>query len=265
MDTADIKRLNEIKASFSVLEDMAAAVARGNIKGLVVYGPPGLGKSYNVKTVCDGEAMIRQLFDEEFEWEYVSGYMRPIHLYKKLYDHREEDTVLVLDDCDSVFADLDALNLLKAALDTMGERWISWNSEAKFLQNEGLPNKFEFKGGIIFVTNTNFEECKSMKIKEHLDAILSRCHYLDLSIETIHDKFLWIEEVARNSGMLTRRGLDEIAVDGILSFVRSHLDHVKHLDLRLLIKITDHYLINKDDWQRKARATCLHQEVADVA
>jgi len=263
METQDRQRLEEIKASFSVLEDMACAVAKGNVKGLVVYGPSGVGKSYNVKSVFEGEAVVRQLFDEEFDWEYVSGYMRPIHLYKKLYEHRNSNTVLILDDCDSVFGELDSLNLLKAALDTLGERWISWNSEAKFLKAEDLPNKFEFKGGIIFITNTDFEHCRSAKIKEHLNAIMSRCHYLDLSIETDYDKFLWLEEVARNSDMLKERGLDKRTVDAILLFVKENLERVKHLDLRLLGKIADHYLINQEDWRQKAIATCLKREIVN--
>lgn len=256
----DMTRLNEIKASFGVLNDMASCIARGDIKGLVVYGPAGVGKSYNIKNVFDGESISRELFDiDNLEYEYVSGYMRPIHLYKKLYEHKEENQVLILDDCDSVFNDIDSLNLLKAALDTFDTRTISWNSEARFLKSEKLPNKFEFNGGVIFVTNTNFDHCKSLKIKEHLRSIMSRCHYLDLSIETTQDKFLWLQEVATNSDMLTKRGLDNDEIDAVLSFIKENLEKAKHLDLRLIGKITDHFLIHPEDWKRKATATCLKQ------
>lgn len=263
MNSEDLERLTQIKSSFDVLESLACSVAKGDIKGLVVHGPSGIGKSWNVKSVFEGEAMARQLFDQTLDWEYVSGYMRPIHLYKKLYENRESHKVLILDDCDSVFGELDSLNLLKAALDTLGERWISWNSEAKFLKSEQLPNKFEFQGGIIFITNTDFEHCKSLKLKEHLNAIMSRCHYLDLSIHNNHDKFLWLSEIAKNSDMLTKRGLDKQAIQAILDFVQKNIDSVKHMDLRLLGKIADHYVICQSEWRKRAQATCLVKKAAD--
>ena len=92
--------------------------------------------------------------------------------------------MLVLDDCDSVLVDDVALNILKAALDTSKKRVVSWNTESRVLRQEDLPNSFEFKGGVIFITNINFKNVRSKKLKEQLEALESRCHYLDLTIDT---------------------------------------------------------------------------------
>ena len=48
-----------------------------------------------------------------------------------------------------------SLNILKAALDSSKKRYISWNTDSNMLGREGIPDRFEFKGSVIFITNIN--------------------------------------------------------------------------------------------------------------
>jgi len=103
----------------------------------------------------------------------------------------------VFDDCDSILQDELSLNILKAALDSKKTRKICWNTDSYKLRNEGVPDTFNFEGSAIFITNLKFENVKSKKLQDHLEAIQSRCHYLDLTLDTERDKLLRIKTDCR--------------------------------------------------------------------
>ena len=87
--------------------------------------------------------------------------MSAIGLYKKLYEHSHKGHVVCFDDCDAILYDDLALNLLKAALDTGKKRTLCWNTESRTLMAEGMPNSFEFNGGVVFITNIKFDNVKA--------------------------------------------------------------------------------------------------------
>jgi hypothetical protein len=74
-------------------------------------------------------------------------------------------------------------------------------SESSTLRREGIPDQFNFNGTVIFITNLKFDKMKSQKLRDHLDALQSRCHYLDLTLDTMRDKLLRIRQIA-NDGQL---------------------------------------------------------------
>ena len=49
----------------------------------------------------------------EVNYQSVKGAMSAIGLYRQLFECSQQDSVLVIDDCDTIFGDLDAMNLLK--------------------------------------------------------------------------------------------------------------------------------------------------------
>ena len=87
--------------------------------------------------------------------------MSAIGLYQKLFKFSNPGNILVLDDCDSILFDDIALNILKAALDSSKKRYISWNTESRVLANEGVPDRFEFRGSVIMITNIKFDYVRS--------------------------------------------------------------------------------------------------------
>ena len=163
--------------------------------------------------------------------------------------------MLVLDDCDTVLYDETSLNLLKAALDSGKKRKLSWLSDSALLRREGIPDSFEFKGSVIFITNLKFEATRG-KLKEHLNAILSRCHYLDLTMDTMRDKMLRCKQIVAD-GMLNEYNFQENEVEEIMQFIDDNQTRLRELSLRMVTKIADLRKMNKDKWQIYAESTCL--------
>jgi len=194
----DEEAMDRIKTRFNILDDMAKATIAGDIRAMIVSGPPGVGKSYGVEQQMEKASLFDQLTNSRTRYEVVKGAMTALGLYAVLYKYSDAKNVLVFDDCDSVFQDDLALNILKAALDSGKSRRICWNSDSSLLSREGIPNSFEFKGSCIFITNLKFENIKSKKLQDHLEALQSRCHFLNLTIDNDRDKMLRIKQVDRD-------------------------------------------------------------------
>ena len=171
--------LDRIKRRFDILDEMTDAVANSVVRGLIVSGPPGVGKSFGVERILDEYDAMAKLSGKPPRTEIVKGSMTPIGLFQTLYMNSNEGDILVFDDCDSILFDEVCLNMLKAVLDSGKKRTISWKSESAALRREGIPDRFDFEGGVVFITNVNFENVRSKKIQDHLGALMSRCHYLD--------------------------------------------------------------------------------------
>ena len=163
----------------------------------------------------------------------------------------------MFDDCDSVLMDDLSLNILKAALDTSKKRTIHWNTDSRLLRSEGVPNSFEFKGGAIFITNIKFDHVKSKKLRDHLEALESRCHYLDLTIDTEREKLLRIEQVITECGMLDAYELDDFAKADIVNFTKANVSRLRELSLRTVLKIADLRVSMPTKWQAVAEVTCM--------
>ena len=196
----DATRTAQIQERFDILDEMTGACKSGTVRAMIVSGPAGVGKSYGITSQLQKSSMFENL-KGELKWEVVKGATSAIGLYKKLYQYSSSGNVLVFDDCDAVLYDDLSLNILKAALDSGKKRIIQWNTESRALQNEGIPDKFEFKGSVIFVTNIKFDFVKSKKLQDHLGALMSRCHYIDLTMDSVRDKMLRIKQVL-GAGML---------------------------------------------------------------
>jgi hypothetical protein len=150
-----------------------------------------------------------------------------------------------------------SLNILKAALDTSKKRMISWNTDSRILRSEGVPNTFEFKGGAIFITNIKFDHVKSKKLQDHLEALESRCHYLDLTIDTEREKVLRIKQVVTECGMLDSYELSDEAKLAVVEFVDANKHRMRELSLRTVLKVADLAASMPLKWQAVAEVTCM--------
>ena len=152
---SDEEILTRLRERFTVLTDMTRAVRSGNIRAMIVSGPPGVGKSYGVEDVLFRDGLFDTLGERKPKYEIVKGAMSSIGLYSKLYEFSEKGNVVVFDDCDSILMEDLSLNILKGALDSGKKRVISWNTDSRILRSEGIPDRFEFKAGAIFNTMRN--------------------------------------------------------------------------------------------------------------
>ena len=253
---SDAEILEHLTQRFDILTEMTKAVKRGDVRAMIVSGPPGVGKSHNVEAVLQKDGLFDTLGERKPKYEVVKGAMSSIGLYKKLYEFSDAKHVLVFDDCDDILQDELSLNILKGALDSSARRWISWNTDSRILRSEGIPDRFEFKGAAIFITNIKFEHVRSKKLRSHLDALESRCHYMDLEMDTQREKMLWIHNIV-SRGMLDRYEFEPATVQTVLDYIAQHKDRLRELSLRMVLKIADLRKAFPNSWTVMASTTCM--------
>lgn len=132
----------------------------------LLCGAPGVGKTFRVKQNIKSAGK-----EQNVDWKLLKGACTATALYKTLHDFKTPGQLVVFDDCDSIFKDMDAINLIKAACDSDDERWVSWNTAAAIPMPTDLaeqcddavwneikgrweyPKEFLFEGGCIIITN----------------------------------------------------------------------------------------------------------------
>jgi hypothetical protein len=254
---SDDQIIERLRTRFEILDEMTQASIDGVVRGMVVTGPPGVGKSFGVEAILEKNSLFDKIAGNKLRFEVVKGASSAIGLYKTLYQNADKNNVLVLDDCDTVLYDETSLNLLKAALDSSKKRKLNWNTDSALLRREGIPDCFEFKGSVIFITNLKFDKVRG-KIKDHLDAIMSRCHYLDLTMDTTREKVLRCKQIVKD-GMLNEYDFDKATEDQVVNFMIDQKDKMREISLRMVTKIADLRKAMPEKWQAVAEVTCMRR------
>jgi hypothetical protein len=240
---------------FNALEVLSEATGKGINRSLIVSGPAGLGKSYTV------EQKMRQLENAGHVVSYIKGYVRPLALYRLLYNARFEHCVLVFDDSDSIFADDVSMNLLKSACDSTEKRKLHWLSRSvESLEDEDgepVPDNFIFEGSVIFITNYDFDDliARGSRLAPHFEALVSRSHYLDLAMKTKLDYVVRIKQVV-GQGMLRDKQISDYDAGILVDFVEKNMDNLRELSLRMVIKLATLMKMDYVNWQKLAKQTC---------
>lgn len=255
----ETEAMDRIATRFEVLDEMSRACINGDIRAMIVSGPPGVGKSHGVETQMEKASMFDKLAGKKVRFQIVKGAMTALGLYAQLYKYSDTKNVLIFDDCDSVFTDDLSLNILKAALDSGKTRRICWNSDSRLLRDEGIPNTFNFNGSAIFITNLKFGNLKSKKLQDHLEALQSRCHFLDLTIDGDRDKMLRIKQVHRDAdgGLFKDYDFTEEQSKTVIDFMWDNHTKLREVSLRMCLKIADLVKISPNNWQNLAKTTCM--------
>ena len=254
---SDEQVMERIRERFDILTEMTKAATNGDIRAMIVSGPPGVGKSFGVEQEIEKATQLYQIAGKRLRAEVVKGSATPIGLYQALYKYSDANCVLVFDDCDSILLDDVCLNLLKGALDSGKKRKISWLSESSALRREGIPDSFNFNGSVIFITNLKFDQMKSQKLRDHLDALQSRCHYLDLTLDTMRDKLLRIKQIAADGELFTDYDFEQVAQDEIIDFMDANQNKLREMSLRMALKIADLRKSFPLRWKAMASTTCM--------
>jgi hypothetical protein len=154
---------------FKNIERLTKMVGRGLQPSLVITGGAGMGKTHIVKSTLEEMGL-----KESTDFVHFKGRATAAGLFVTLYENN--DKIIVLDDCDSVFKDDDAVNILKGALDSYDTRKISYISTKSLKDEFGceVPRHFEFSGRIIFISNISQSKLD--------DAIRSRSFVADVDL-----------------------------------------------------------------------------------
>jgi len=181
MSFMSVREKRDPQEMFTNLERLTKMVGRGIQPSLVVTGGAGMGKTHLVK-----QTLADMGLDESTDFVHFKGRATPAGLFITLYEN--SDKIIVLDDCDSVFKDDDAVNILKGALDSYDSRKISYITSKPLKDEFGIevPRHFEFTGRIIFISNI-----EQSKLDE---AIRSRSFVADIDM-TQDQMFTRIEQL----------------------------------------------------------------------
>ena len=226
-DTTSSATEFDINQRFGFVTDLVSMVAAGATASTVITGEGGLGKTYTViqalkaaglKDISDVE--VGAVVPPKSTYRVVKGFSTPKGLYRILFEN--QNSIIVFDDCDSVLKNDDACNILKGALDSFDKRIITWNSSR---DEEDLPRFFQFKGGIVFISN--------MPMGKIEQSIRSRAMCVDLEMTT-EQKVQRMEVIMKSPDFLP--DVRESVKFAALNLVSELKDRSKEVSLRTLIK-----------------------------
>lgn len=252
-DDEIIERIGE---RFDILEQMTSAVIEGTVRAVIVSGAPGIGKSFIVHQEIEKVNAFDALAGGLPRATIIKGAMTAAGLYKTLFEYSNKGQVIVFDDCDGMLYDDDCLNLLKAALDSGRSRRVCWHTESRMLNEAGVPRSFDFKGAVIFISNLKFDST-GKKLGAHLEALRSRCHYLDLTMDSMRERILRIKQVACNCNLFENYRFTKTQEQEILNFMEENKNKLNEMSLRMAVKIADLVKMNPTTWKRIAAVTTL--------
>jgi hypothetical protein len=263
-DIASVAPSFNIEERFEFLEELIYLVIEGDAKSLVISGEGGVGKTYTVMDVLakagkincntiepnisdldivieDTEKKIKEKIHAQInkpkgDFVVIKGHSSPKALYRMLFENRNR--TIVFDDCDSVLRDSTAINLLKSALDSYEDRWVSWFIEQPFGESD-LPLTFKFNGKIIFISN--------MKLHKIDEAVKTRCFKVDLSMTKQ-------QRIERMRSVLddVMPHIDREHKVEALDLLEEHMHVTNDINFRTLMNMTTIRVSNSPNWKKLA-------------
>lgn len=208
---------------------------------LLITGGPGTGKTFMVRKRINESGKTHGI-----NWRLIKGSASAVGLYAALYHH--SDQLIVFDDCDQVLKDPDAVNMLKAALDSYDTREISYLSGRPIKNAEGdvIPSSFEFTGQVIFISNMPEAKIDSaIKSRSFVVNIDSTPGQMLDRMETL------LEKVEPNVQM-------NIKIDALKALKEAYakFDGVE-LNMRSLMKAIRIRKMNFENWQWMIAEQCI--------
>lgn len=263
----DAEIISQVTERFVGLELFAEDIAKGQMRSLIVSGAPGIGKTYSLL-----KKMEQLTENGGVVFHRTAGYVSTIEMYRLLFEYRHAGNVIMFDDTDNVFYDDNSLNILKAALDSIPQRVISYRTKSTVevtedddlddwdVDEQGLPSEFEFNGTCIFVTNVDFYAYLNgpkTRVSPHVEALLNRTQYLDMCLHNSRAVALWIQHMVKGQKMLQspEHNLTEAQSDAVLSFIVNHYPQIHRPSLRTAVGIADLVRNHPDRWESLARMT----------
>jgi len=222
---------------FGFVEKITQMTLEKCIPSMFLTGPSGIGKTHAIlehlklNGLAEGEHFVT-----------MKGHVSPFGLYSILY-HNQNNGLVIFDDCDRVFENEQAGNILKAALDSYATRRVTWFSRT-IPDDAEIEREFIFNGQIIFISN--------VPIRKVDKAIKSRtvCLNLHMTKDEISDHMRNIIEAIEPKQTI------ELKTE-VLDYMQEVQEIFGDYNLRTLIKgirIRSRYHID-EEWKSLIHAT----------
>jgi hypothetical protein len=259
--------IERMKTKFENITEYAHGIVSGAVRGLVVSGPGGIGKTETLVRIFEHAAE-----EKKIKFEHVKGgNVTPVHLYKLLYQNSQENNVVMLDDVDKVWNSEDSLNVLKAALDSSIRRTITWCSEAAILRRDEIPPFYPYNGSLVFVTNRNIIheiEVGRGKDVDHLEAFVDRTAYISLRPDALtkrvytaeelngrRESYLWSEFMVKTNFILRQLGISDEDAEEVYAFTKEHYPTFRNVSIRTFLNVGRARLMSPTRWKELAIET----------
>lgn len=236
------KALNSYTESIA---HMTRGVARGRWH-LLLMGEPGSGKTQTVvdtlnKTLKPGN------------WVGIKGTTSGVGLYKFLYEHKDKK-VCVIDDSDAIYNSPEAVEILKAAMDSKTERKISWMKQNVNLNSLGVPNEFVLKSNLILITNGDLEYegiGRHMKAQKLMKPVVDRVMKLKTGMPNRQWELTYLKQLHKQGNILCfqEHNIPESVQREMISFLAQNGEHFTHISFRTIVKMCEFYNDDKNTWQ----------------
>ena len=276
------------------------AVGEGYSAGLIISGPPGVGKSKTVKELLKAMPGLEHTEDVKTEqdtdkasptfkqWFETDRIIKPGPLFRKnkyapwslvrdLWRNRNTGNIVVIDDNDVALMDLNFCGIIMSATEMDADREVHYTAKKiQDLECEGVPDMFNYDGGIIILTNYDMRnspregEDGFKKYHERWRAMVSRNagQYVDMNMDD-RTLLVFLEHRIRETEMLLdsdylekthkTRGITESQQQELFEFVRELVSEdqlVQDIDLRVYNAIAG-YVIRADgktkEWKEMTR------------
>src|SRR5262249_55096787 len=126
-------------STYAELQAYVRAFAAGHLRLLMLFGPPGVGKS----------RAVRQALDSRVGW--ISGQATPLGIYLQAFAYRHRP--LILDDVDGLYADRSGIRLLKALCQTEPVKTLGWHTQTPILELHDVPQQFTTSSSVALIGN----------------------------------------------------------------------------------------------------------------
>jgi hypothetical protein len=246
----ELMDFTDIEDAYLSLETYVANVASSQLRGLILTGPPGVGKTTAVVNMLKQHA--------QGAYKVVAGHMSVLQLYIELYRHRKSGEILVLDDVDSAFKSMEGINVIKAVTDTVPQRRVSWATTSHMLQAWGVPTAFDYSGSVILISNETERKGRSGKHAQHVSAVADRLYKVSVGSTDKDEQFRQLCYQAVRHGLLSSRGLTKQQETAVLDYVCEHKDGLDRISLRTATKIADLIKLDPLNWRSMARIGVLN-------
>ena len=232
-----------VEKRFDILKTISGMVCRGSQRSIFVAGNGGTGKTFTIFDEIEKHGLTKEevtitsdddnvVTSDSDAYIKVSGASSPLGLYRVLYEN--SDSLIVFDDCDGFLNNDNAVNILKAVLDTSGDGTVSWRSP--IVERMGLPDSFQFRGRAIFISNK--------EINKIPQPILSRSLILDITLDN--------REICERARMLGDKLLPALSLDqraALFDFVEEHANEFRDVSLRTFVLAAPYIAEGRTDWK----------------
>lgn len=231
---------------FEIMSLLSDSLINGHTRSLIISGAPGISKTYTL------ESKLNVALEESTIQSFVhlKGRITPLQLFVKLFENKDEGQVLLIDDV-NLWGEENSVEILKAALDTGAKREITWASTLKWLEENDIPQTFEFNGSVCFITNIDFDReiSKNNSQSVHLKALISRANYLDLKVHSNREILIRIKQIVRDSEILSKNGLSPEQGALMIEWLENNVDKLREVSLRTVLKIASYMNTSMEEWE----------------